>query len=96
MVPRLPIPNRTVKRLSADDSVDYPCESRTPPNPYSDPLMNNHQGVLFYRAEISGCLKTILIRRIEEYKSKYVFYLNMTVQVEKITFQAETFAKQKI
>ena len=27
--PRLPIPNRTVKRLSADDSADYPCESRT-------------------------------------------------------------------
>ena len=28
--PRLPIPNRTVKRLSADDSADYPRESRTP------------------------------------------------------------------
>ena len=27
--PRLPIPNRTVKRLSADDSADYPRESRT-------------------------------------------------------------------
>ena len=27
--PRLPIPNRTVKRFSADDSADYPCESRT-------------------------------------------------------------------
>ena len=32
LVPRLPIPNRTVKRLCADDSVDYPCESRSPPN----------------------------------------------------------------
>ena len=27
--PLLPIPNRTVKRLSADDSADYPRESRT-------------------------------------------------------------------
>jgi hypothetical protein len=27
--PPLPIPNRTVKRLSADDSVDYPRESRS-------------------------------------------------------------------
>ena len=34
MVPRLPIPNRTVKRTSADDSTDYPCESRTLPNAY--------------------------------------------------------------
>ena len=32
VVPLLPIPNRIVKRLSADDSVDYPCESRTSPN----------------------------------------------------------------
>src|SRR4030067_1004142 len=29
LVPLLPIPNRTVKRLRADDSVDYPCESRS-------------------------------------------------------------------
>ena len=27
--PLLPIPNRTVKRLSADDSVQLACESRT-------------------------------------------------------------------
>ena len=37
MVPRLPIPNRTVKRLSADDSVVLPCESRSLPNTYSKP-----------------------------------------------------------
>jgi hypothetical protein len=30
--PRLPIPNRTVKRGSADDSVDYPRESRSAPD----------------------------------------------------------------
>ena len=29
--PRLPIPNRTVKRLSADASADCPRESRSPP-----------------------------------------------------------------
>ena len=29
LVPLLPLPNRTVKRLRADDSVDYPCESRS-------------------------------------------------------------------
>jgi hypothetical protein len=27
--PHLPIPNRTVKRWRADDSTDYPCESRS-------------------------------------------------------------------
>ena len=32
VVPLLPIPNRTVKRLSADDSADCPCESRTLPD----------------------------------------------------------------
>ena len=26
-----PIPNSEVKRTCADDSVDYPCESRSPP-----------------------------------------------------------------
>jgi hypothetical protein len=35
VVPLLPIPNRTVKRLSADDSADCPCESRTLPDPLS-------------------------------------------------------------
>ena len=29
LVPLLPISNRTVKRLRANDSVDYPCESRS-------------------------------------------------------------------
>ena len=37
LVPLLPIPNRTVKRLRADDSVDYPCESRSS----SDSLQDN-------------------------------------------------------
>ena len=47
--PRLPIPNRTVKRLSADASADCPRESRSPPgapknNPQGSPL-----GVCFFR-----------------------------------------------
>ncbi len=29
LAPPLPIPNRTVKRRRADDSTDYPCESRS-------------------------------------------------------------------
>ena len=29
LAPRLPIPNRTVKRWRADDSTDSPCESRS-------------------------------------------------------------------
>ncbi len=32
--PPLPIPNRSVKRLRADDSADYPCESRSSPGSY--------------------------------------------------------------
>ena len=32
VVPLLPIPNRTVKHLSADDSADYLCESRSLPD----------------------------------------------------------------
>jgi hypothetical protein len=35
LAPPLPIPNRTVKRRSADDSADLPCESRSSPRPYS-------------------------------------------------------------
>src|SRR5215471_1640231 len=33
--PPLPIPNRSVKRLRADDSADYPCESRSSPGSYN-------------------------------------------------------------
>ena len=29
LAPRLPIPNRTVKRWHADDSTELPCESRS-------------------------------------------------------------------
>jgi hypothetical protein len=50
LVPLLPIPNRTVKRLRADDSVDYPCESRSS----SDSLIYDNalviEGVVVSRA----------------------------------------------
>jgi hypothetical protein len=42
LVPLLPIPNRTVKRLRANDSVDYPCESRSS----SDSLINKIPGLV--------------------------------------------------
>ena len=42
VAPPLPIPNRAVKRFSADDSADYLCESRTlsgtPHNAYARPF----------------------------------------------------------
>lgn len=43
--PPLPIPNRDVKRDSADDSVDYPCESRSPPDtlPVPSASQKKHQ-----------------------------------------------------
>ena len=51
LVPRLPIPNRTVKRLCADDSVDYPCESRSPPNsPFQSPDAQ-HQGFVHFKSK---------------------------------------------
>ena len=46
--PRLPISNRTVKRRRADDSADYPCESRslsgTPPQQKSPPQVGFFAG----------------------------------------------------
>lgn len=45
--PPLPIPNRTVKRLRADDSADYPCESRSSPgSPLKTPQIPKIWGVL--------------------------------------------------
>ena len=44
-----PIPNSEVKQARADDSVDYPCESRSPPGSLSDiPPQHTLQGVLFF------------------------------------------------
>src|SRR6185436_1356343 len=49
--PRLPIPNRTVKRLCADDSADCPRESRSPPGaPNEKPIPQ--RGGLFYLGDL--------------------------------------------
>ena len=48
LAPPLPISNRTVKRLSADDSVVLPCESRSLPNTYPKPP-TDVGGFYFYR-----------------------------------------------
>ena len=46
--PPLPIPNRAVKRLSADDSADYPCESRTSSGTTKDESPDSSEsGLLF-------------------------------------------------
>ena len=51
--PPLPIPNRTVKRLCADDSADYPCESRSSPGSYAPKPPAHKLGVLLlWRAQI--------------------------------------------
>ena len=55
--PRLPIPNRTVKRLCADDSADYPRESRSPPGAlYENAHPHTGWAFLFggYRDLLSG------------------------------------------
>ena len=52
LVPLLPIPNRTVKRLSADDSVDYPCESRSSSDSLQDNALVEEGVVVSVRFEI--------------------------------------------
>ena len=47
LAPLLPIPNRTVKRLSADDSADYLCESRTSSSFYTKNPHSDEWGFLF-------------------------------------------------
>src|SRR5436309_2536127 len=51
--PLLPIPNRTVKRLRADDSADYPCESRSSPGSYTQNPQPHKLGVLLLPARSS-------------------------------------------
>ena len=51
LVPRLPIPNRTVKRLCADDCVDYPSESRSPPNSLFQSPDAQHQGFVHFKSK---------------------------------------------
>jgi hypothetical protein len=64
LVPLLPIPNRTVKRLSADDSVDYPCESRTSSDSYKV-KRPAFQGGAFYFVGFSHVLLEVLTKHAE-------------------------------
>src|SRR5882672_12956684 len=53
--PRLPIPNRTVKRLCDDDSADCPRESRSPPgapNEKAHPARGGPFYLVFLRADL--------------------------------------------
>lgn len=52
--PLLPIPNRTVKRLRADDSADYPCESRSSPGSYTQNPQPYTLGVLLWRRGLNA------------------------------------------
>ena len=45
--PPLPIPNRVVKRLSADDSADYLCESRTLSGTHKSQMPDSWSGICF-------------------------------------------------
>ncbi len=49
--PPLPIPNRAVKRDRADDSVDYPCESRSSSDTHSKNPLSDCFGGFLLRAE---------------------------------------------
>src|SRR5688572_7067844 len=54
--PRLPIPNRTVKRLCADASADCPRESRSPPGAHKtrSPSRVNRRGALCFKSREKG------------------------------------------
>ena len=45
MEPPDPFPNSEVKRLSADGSVVFPCESRSSSAPYLTPLSDDEGGI---------------------------------------------------
>ena len=49
LVPRLPIPNRIVKRLSADDSMDTHVKVGHRQTPYNKPLNRNAQGLILWQ-----------------------------------------------
>ena len=59
--PPLPIPNRTVKRRHADDSVDYPCESRSSSGTPQAPKPNPRLGFFACRMDPKAMLRRLLI-----------------------------------
>ena len=54
LVPRLPIPNRTVKRLSADDSVDTHVKVGHRQTPLTEPLILTYRGLFICLLADSG------------------------------------------
>ena len=56
LVPLLPIPNRTVKRLRADDSVHFACESRSLPSCLFDSKRPNIRWAFCFCAGLYGVL----------------------------------------
>ena len=61
--PPLPIPNRTVKRLCADDSADYPCESRSSPGSYTqNPQAQKLGGFAFAAAVLRSVMLPVVFR----------------------------------
>src|SRR3979409_1512357 len=60
--PRLPIPNRTVKRLCADDSADCPRESRSPPGAQKTNSQGQPLGVLFFMLPGGDLLESVKTR----------------------------------
>ena len=55
--PPLPIPNRAVKRLSADDSADYPCESRTSSGTHETEKPGLERDRAFLFMAVDGCVE---------------------------------------
>jgi hypothetical protein len=68
LAPLLPIPNRTVKRLRADDSVDYPCESRSS----SDSLQSRTPRQKWWGVLLCGCIVTCLSSRQDARKASFL------------------------
>src|SRR5437762_13011445 len=57
--PRLPIPNRTVKRVCADDSVHLARESRLPPDHLQQgKARSRKRSGFFVHAELCGARRT--------------------------------------
>ena len=53
--PRLPIPNRTVKRQHADDSTEFPCESRSLSGTSNAKRPANHRWAFCFSCGASNC-----------------------------------------
>ncbi len=61
VAPLLPIPNRTVKRLSADDSADYLCESRSSSDSSESKSPGQRLGLLLFALRVATYLNEVSI-----------------------------------